>query len=262
MQNYILNEKMYSEYLKDKKVIICGPGASLTGRKLGKKIDNSDIVVRLNNSYPVNASKPEYKIDVGSRTDVLYHTGAISTCLRIAANRYKLGRMEMLKKDGLRWFLSKRDPINGSERDKAFLERFIKTHDKYIHSSKKNEGVNIVTVSNIFLGELQTILDRTDPNMSTLAIIHLLTYDLKQLEIVGCDFYSSGYHPYYCIPGHIKWDQKKKKLVRKDGKARRKGKIQHNYNNQIKFLLEVIANDSRVIVEKKIIDGWRSQIGG
>lgn len=258
MQDYIQNAKDFSNYLKGKNVIVCGPGAILTNKGLGQKINKYDIVVRLNNSYPVNIINRLNNYDVGTRTDIIYHTGAICTCLKQAANKYNIGRIEMLKNDGVNWFLSKRDPIKGKKRDKEFLEKFFKLNDAY--EKKHNTSIKIVPVFNEFLGDLQNILRHTDPNMSTLAITHLLTFDLKTLEIVGCDFYSSGYHRYYCLPGHIEWSQQTKSLVRKDGKARRKAKVPHNYNIQVEFLLDIFENDSRVIIDKSIINMWKKHL--
>jgi hypothetical protein len=260
MQNYNQNAIDYNNYLKGKNVIICGPGDILTGKNLGKQINASDIVVRLNNSYPVNIVNYMNNADVGNRTDVLYHTGAICTCLKIAANKYNMGRIQLLKNDGINWFVSKRDPIKGSKRDKEFLGKFLKIHDAY--EKKYHKNIKLVPVFNKFLGDLQNILGHTDPNMSTIAITHLLTFDIKFLTIVGCDFYSSGYHRYYTLPSHIKWDNKSKSLVRKDGKKRRKAKIPHNYNIQVEFLLNIFENDSRVIIDKNIIKMWKNHLNG
>jgi len=258
MQDYRENSISYANYLKGKNVIICGPGDILTGKKLGQEINAADVVVRLNNSYPVNIVNYMNNTDVGTRTDVLYHTGAICTCLKIAANRYNMGRIQLLKNDGINWFVSKRDPINGSTRDKEFLNKFLKIHDAY---EKKYFGsIKLVPVFNDFLGDLQKILKNTDPNMSTLAITHLLNYDLKRLKIVGCDFYSSGYHRYYTLPTHIKWDNTSKSLIRKDGKKRRKAIVPHNYNIQVEFLLEVFSKDKRVTIDNDIINMWKTHI--
>lgn len=258
MQNYNNNALEYAKYLKGKNVIICGPGANLTNKGMGKKINAYDVVVRLNNSYPVNIVNFMNNNDVGNRTDVLYHTGAICTCLKQAANQYNMGRVELLVNDKIKWFVSKRDPIKGSKRDKEFLAKFLKLHDAYEKKYKKN--IKLVPVFNQFLGDLQNILGHTDPNMSTMAITHLLTFDIKTLEIVGCDFYSSGYHRYYTLPGHIKWSQQTKSLVRKDGKKRRTPKVPHNYNIQVEFLLNIFKNDSRVKIDKGILNMWKKHV--
>ena len=49
-----------------------------------------------------------------------------------------------------------------------------------------------------------------------------------------------------------------KKLIRKDGKKRRKPKIPHNTQNQIRFLLKVLKNDKRFIIND--IKKWKKII--
>jgi hypothetical protein len=259
-KSYLENEKRYAEYLKNKKVIIVGPGDLLLNAGLGSKIDNYDIVVRLNNSYPINCNNSKYHNDIGKRTDILYHTGAINTVLHQEANRNKTGRIELLQKDNLKWFVSKRDPIYGSTRDKNFLGSFIKINNLYNKKYKPQNKIKIVPVWDKFLFELQKVLGNTDPNMSTLAVSHLLTFQIKKLEIVGCDFYSGGYHPFYAIPRHIKWNDKTKTLDRKDGKKRRTPVIPHSYKNQIDFLIKMIENDKRVYVKKSILNKWKKHL--
>ncbi len=260
MQNYKENIINYKKYLENKKVILVGPSKLLKGSGLGKKINSNDVIVRMNQSYPIFCQK-KYHEDIGNRTDILYHTGAINTMLHYTANKFKLGRIQMLKSDGIKYFVSKRDPLNGSNRDKQFLGKFIKINSDFEKAKRVNKQIDIVPVTNKFLGELQTILNRSDPNMSTLSILHLLTMNIKSLEIIGCDFYSVGYHPFYSLPIEtLKWDDCEKKLIRVDGKKRRKDKLIHDYKIQIKLLLDVFKNDDRIIISDKTIKEWRSKL--
>ena len=252
MQDYTKNEIEYRRYLKDKNIIIVGPAQSLEGKKLGKMIDSYDIVIRLNNSYPIqlNSVKNITK-DVGSRTDVLYHTGAIGKCLSLCAKRYKTTRLKILRKDKVKWFISKRDPIKGTDTEKKYTKSF----------EKMAKGkIKFVTVHNKFLKNLRTLLKKTDPNMSTMAIAHLIKFDFKKLKIIGCDFYGSGYNKAYFIPPTLTFDLNKKKIIRKDGKARRKPKIKHDYHIQIKFLLRLIKQDKRIEIDEDILKVWRSHL--
>lgn len=252
------SKKEYFKYLEDKNIIIVGPSKSLEGARMGKKIDSKDVIVRLNNSYPIYYSG--IMRDIGSRTDVLYHTGAIDTCLRYAANLNKVGRMHVLEKDHLKWYVTKRDHILGSNTDKKFLAIFPKLNDQYFVGDKKINKIKITNVGIRFMNELDVIFKNTDANMSTLAILHLLQYNIKSLEIVGCDFYSSGYNRGYTIYNTIKWDDKSKSLIRVDGKARRKPRKPHNYSIQIKFLLDVIENSNKIIIDDSIIKMWKTKI--
>ena len=252
MQDYVKNEKAYTKYLKDKKIIIVGPAQSLEGKKMGKEIDSYDIIVRLNNSYSIyyNPCKTISR-DVGSRTDILYHTGAIGKVLGMAARRYNVTKLRLLRKDKIKWFVSKRDPTCHSKSEKKYTRTFEKI--------SKNK-IKFVTVHRKFLKDLRRLLKNTDPNMSTMAIMHLLQFDFKELRIVGCDFYGSGYNKAYFIPTSLKFDQRTKSIIRRDGKKRRKPKVPHDTKRQIRFLLKIIKNDKRIKIDNDILKIWRGHI--
>ena len=55
----------------NKNVAIVGPAATIVGNSLGEYIDSFDTIVRMNKSIPLNE---ELACDIGSRTDVLYHS--------------------------------------------------------------------------------------------------------------------------------------------------------------------------------------------
>lgn len=252
MQDYIKNEKAYRKYLKNKKIIIVGPAENLEGKKMGKEIDSYDIIVRLNNSYSIyyNHCKIIAR-DVGSRTDILYHTGAIGKVLGMAAKKYNVTKLRLLKKDKINWFISKRDPIKGTDLEKKYTRSFEK-----ISKGK----IKFVTVHKKFIKDLRQFLKNTDPNMSTMAIMHLIQFDFKELRIIGCDFYGSGYNKAYFIPPALKFDPKTKLTIRRDGKKRRKPKVPHDTKIQIRFLLKIIKNDKRIKLDKDIEKIWRGHL--
>lgn len=251
MQDYAKNENEYKQYLKDKKVIIVGPAQSLENKKLGKYIDSYDVIVRLNNSYSIYYNKHlNISKDVGSRTDILYHTGAIGKALSLAAKKYNTTKYKILRKDKIKWFLSKRDPA---------ASKLEKKYTKSFENISKNK-IKFVTVHRKFLKDLRAILKNTDPNMSTMAILHLIQFDIKELRIVGCDFYGSGYNKAYFIPPALKFDSKSKKIIRKDGKKRRKPKIKHDINLQIRFLLKIFKQDKRIKIDQDIIKIWKGHL--
>jgi len=247
MQNFTENEKEYREYLKNKRAIIVGPAEYLNGAELKEKIDKYDIIIRLNNSYPIN--NRNINKDIGSRTDILYHTGALNKVLRMASKKYKVSKLNILENDYIKWFVSKRS-------------QKISKESKYIDKLESilKDKIKIVTIKPKFKRELIEILKGTDPNMSTLSIMHLLNYDIKKLRIIGCDFYGTGYNRGYFVPPTLKYDTENRKLIRKDGRIRRKPKIPHNIPLQVKFLLKVFEIDERVKIDEKILKIWRQHI--
>ena len=249
MQDFIKNEKDFYNFIKNKSLIIVGPSKNLENKKMGKFIDSHDIVIRLNNSFPILYNKEVSHEDVGTRTDIIYHTGAIKKVLELIYEKYKIDKSEILKADKIKYFVSKRDPIVGTRLEKKYTSDFVKII---------RNDIKILTVHKKFLVKLRKNLKNTDPNMSTIAFIHLLKFKFKSCRIIGCDFYSSGYNKSYFIPNTLIFDEKSKKLIRKDGRKRRKPKIPHDTKIQIRFLLKVLKNDKRFIINdlkkwKKII---------
>jgi hypothetical protein len=247
MQDFTRNKINFSNYIKNKKIIIVGPSKSLEGKNLGKIIDSYDIVIRLNNSYPISLNK-NVQNDLGTRTDILYHTGAIKKVLGLVSKKYNISIYDILKQDKIKFFVSKRNPNNSSSEKKYILE-FL----KIIKFDMK-----IVTFNKSFLVNLRKNLKNTEPNMSTIAFLHLAKFKFKECRIIGCDFYSTGYNNGYFIPDTLIFDNNKKQLVRKDGRKRRKPKIPHNTKIQIKFLLKALKNDKRFIIDD--INKWKKKI--
>ena len=66
-----ITDVSYYNMLCNKRVAIVGPSCNTQNTTQGKKIDNYDIVVRLNKSIPI--PRKRYN-DIGSRTDILYNS--------------------------------------------------------------------------------------------------------------------------------------------------------------------------------------------
>jgi hypothetical protein len=238
---YVSNRKDFFKYVNNKKVIIVGPAQYLDGSGMGKFIDSYDIVVRLNNSYPI---KKESFVDLGSRTDVLFHTGAVNTTLKYAANQLGLGRIETLELNKLKWFISKRNPITGGKAEKVMIDKITDLIEQ------RNSKIKMVAIETFFLRKLRAKLGNTDPNMSTLAIMYLLQTSLKELYICGCDFYGTGYNSGYTVSPDWLWEDSKKRLVRKDNKKPRTPKIRHDWEIQKIFLHKIRLKEKRIKMDK------------
>ena len=58
------------EYLRGKNVVLVGPAATLTGKGEGEAIDSFDVIVRMNQQWPIADAD---RTDLGSRIHILYH---------------------------------------------------------------------------------------------------------------------------------------------------------------------------------------------
>lgn len=66
---YTKYEEDFKNYIRDKRVVIVGPGPWLNGKEMGSYIDKFDVVIRFNLGYNLTNSNPK---DFGSRTDIVY----------------------------------------------------------------------------------------------------------------------------------------------------------------------------------------------
>ena len=227
--------RKYLKFLKGKRIALVGPAGYLVAQNKGQEIDNHDLVVRLNNSFPLS---PDAFLDTGSRTDILYHT-----CGRIKKILKKIGTdgIGVLENDGIRWLVAKHHPFRGSFKNKAKTQRFI---------SASAGRIETVCAPPRLLSSLQGKLKGTDPNMGTLAITHLLTTGIRELSIYGIDFRASGYHPGYTLPPGYGWNEKRTRIIKSDGSKKSRGP--HDKQRQIAYLRRMFGQDNRVKIDKHL----------
>ncbi len=174
-------ENQYFEYLEGKKVIVVGPADYLTGLGMGAEIDKYDVIVRLNLGCPV---PEELRLDIGSRTDVLYHVVMNQRQVRKSPDTLKMHSKEEIqswKDDGLQWFISKRSTDTPRVRKLALIIGGV---------------IPWVAIPKPDMRRLELML-RTNPNMGTVAIWHVLKSQAKSLHVTGCDYHKTGYYPGY-----------------------------------------------------------------
>ena len=237
-----MKQVAYYRYLKGKRVALVGPAGYL--RHKGQEIDPHDIIVRLNNSFPL---PKELHPHIGSRTDVLYHTcGRIKSVLRKVAGEGSW--VKLLRREGIKVLVSKHHPTESTGKNKRKARRW---------QVMNKDTIKTLFLNRYFLELLQLELGGTDPNMGTLAITHLLNSELKELSIYGVDFGKSGYYPGYTLAPGFSWNEAHTRILRKSGKKKRKGP--HDKQRQIKYLRELFSKDPRVNVDEQL---WQVIEGG
>lgn len=224
-------ENQYFEYIEGKSVIVVGPAAYLVGQGKGAEIDGYDVIVRLNLGCPV---PEQLKPDIGSRTDVLYHTVMAQRQVRKNPDVLKLHSREEVqswKEDGLQWFISKRSTEQSRVRKLAGLI---------------SGEISWMTIPIPNMRRLGLIL-RTNPNMGTVAIWHVLQSQAKSLYVTGCDFHRTGYHVGY---GGFTAEQAAKGAgsVSCWGQVPqpvKRGQNMHDIDKQLKYLAMLRLRDKR-----------------
>jgi hypothetical protein len=160
------------DFVKDKRVVIVGPAKSINDTKQGKFIDSFDIVVRFNNSIPINKQNNE---DVGIRTDIL--------CSCLEEHRLSGGdiKPELWKNEGVKWVLS------------AYPKELWYVKNNYNEFVRRNRGaINHHVVELDFFEGLEEELG-TRPTTGYLGITYLLSMNIKELYVTGITFCSDGY---------------------------------------------------------------------
>ena len=208
-----------SEFLKalsGKKVIIVGPAAYVLGTGAGEFINGFDFIVRVNHAIPI-----EHPGDYGARTDILYH---ILSRRNLKSSEKKLiTRNEIMfwKHSGLKWLVSRHDIISRRIREMG---------------PRLNGAFPWVCIRAKFYNSIRQAVKRS-PNTGIVAIAHLLTSQLKELHIVGFDFYRSGVYAGYgdFRPGE---------------EAGSVNQHWHETESQIDYLRQLVARDPRLKPDK------------
>jgi len=208
-----MSYKEYKEFLNNKTVSLVGPAASIEGLRNGTKIDESDIVIRL------NYAKIKDTKDSGTRTDVIYYDGSYHDY-----SKYDLKYL-ICSYPETEWFFR--------ERCSQVTQYY---HQKYRHR----------LISSKIYGQIKTELDpenKVRPNTGLIAMVDLLGSDLKSLFVTGIDFYRTGY-----LTTHPSYGDKKLSDIKKEFKKGDNGDY-HDADKQFEFFLKNIVNDERLLLD-------------
>jgi len=164
---------LLAELVNGKDVVIVGPSPHLEGSKSGKKIDQYDVVCRVNELMSFGQEK-----DYGSRTDIVFHC-----CGEPSLQKYvAVAREHPEAADGVKLLVCPQavETKHGNMK-KNWCKSGLKTpfhHVGQIWWYRVNQEVGVAS------------------NTGFLAIILLLKeYNLKSLHVTGFSFYSQGLKP-------------------------------------------------------------------
>ena len=170
---------MLKEIISNKSVAIVGPSPHLEGQGLGNKIDNFDLVIR------VNQLTCENKKDYGERTDIAFLTLTEEACeiylKEIKRNLEEVKEIKLIvhpRHSRNKDIFSKE--INSSNEDIFNLYSSLKLNNKFIHLG--DEG---------FEKKCNEI--KSFPTTGTLAILNTLESGCSELFISGFSFFFTKY---------------------------------------------------------------------
>tara|TARA_B100001250_G_C19716360_1_gene751664 strand:+ start:197 stop:967 length:771 start_codon:yes stop_codon:yes gene_type:complete len=222
MDNCYLDKK-FSKYVAGKKIILMGPSPYTLNHERGEWVDNHDIVIRMNKSFPV---KDEHKKYIGSRTDIRYH------CMNTYHRHGGEYLIDEMIGNGTKWLCSQ-FPDN--------LDYFHNDHRNF--ESQNNEKIDFHV-----WGDLEQYLTYhhylgTRMNTGTACIADLLSYDIKNIHISGVTFFREGW-----VDGY----KEKEYDSNQEDKSIQFGN--HAMAPQIKLIKLFYENDDRVSVDKEVED--------
>jgi hypothetical protein len=207
------SKQQYTEFLEGKKIALVGPAQSIEGSSNGKKIDDCDIVVRL------NYAKIKNEKDSGSRTDIIYYDGSFhnhsDSGLKFLVCSYPESE----------WFFESRCRMNVEYYKKAYNHRIMPKE---------------------LYGELKSNLDtklKVRPNTGLIAIVDLLKHNIESLFITGVDFYKTAY-----LSTHPDYGNKPLNVIKTEFKKGDNGDY-HDTESQYRYFVESVYNNDKVSVD-------------
>jgi hypothetical protein len=159
----------FTEYLRNKRVVIVGPSSSLNKRGLGEEIEKFDVVVRLNKAMHMKCNRNDY----GHRIDVLYN----NMCYYEPGNDL---RTKDIKNKNIKYLVSAYPMIPPFQKDII----------SYLMYAKGRIPVIVPPIESYYglIGGLQG----SRPYTGMCAIYDILRYPIKSLHVYGVDFYLTG----------------------------------------------------------------------
>ena len=150
--NENLNNIIFSKFLLNKKIIIFGSAKYLIGKKMGKFIDNFDIVIRIKKSFPIN---PDLSEDLGTKTNILLSslkTTRVKDINRKSYYQNNFNKEDIIKMNELLNFILFPYP--------TIIEPFTKFYNQYLLLTTINTilvtGTNKLTEYQKFIKKLDT----------------------------------------------------------------------------------------------------------
>ena len=169
-----------SSLVKNKRVAIVGPAYYLTGKSQGKKIDEYDVVIRVNQ---FSVKKDLYK-DWGSRTDIMFHS---------CGTPWMAGLKEQVSKDpsGFDSLKMVVCPIIKADHSEVNFHLWPEDHISACAYNFKSISTEIpfywIGIRNYM--EVYRYVG-CQPYTGIMTIVTLLHYPIEELYVTGFDFYT------------------------------------------------------------------------
>ncbi len=214
--------KDFYDYLRNKKVIVVGPAYYLNNQNKGDYIDNFDVVVRI--SEPMHQIiTNEDKNNFGNKMNILYLPPSLSKIFITQETFIVKSWGEKIvftiddinltykrwEENNLKWIIGR----SNFEKDKINSFNYLNMPQEWINQITKKSKLLKIKSTGI------------------LVTLHLLQTPLKSLNIIGFDFYDTGYF-------HAKnsWEIGRSKLITKK-------------NEHLKFYKKLVEENNKLMID-------------
>lgn len=170
----------YLDFIKDKTVAIVGPAQYMMGKKLGREIDDHDVVVRINRSIE---SCNDFGIDIGKKTDVLY-----SCMIEKPENAGEISVDELLERNICFVCVPPKSSMRGIANNSVQISEYA-NYEKF-NNIKEKINTRVIDAG---LNNRIAMKVNCRPNTGYLAIFDLLEHQPQKLSIYGFSFYLDGF---------------------------------------------------------------------
>jgi len=177
--------KEFNDYLADKKVIIVGPAYYLRDKQQGDYINSFDVVVRINEPMHAPINRQD-KIDFGDKTNIIYLPPSLTKIFitRQIKSTKGWGKKKVFTQADIiatynRWQMRGVEWIVGRDRENQLINfrfNYLNMNEEWVSAIAHKAGLPRLKATGI------------------LATNHLLESGLKSLNVVGFDFYQTGYY--------------------------------------------------------------------
>jgi hypothetical protein len=178
----LTSEENIKKFFKGKRVAIIAPSPSVRENPNGDEIDGYDIVVRVNKNWKYSSDLNKY---VGTRTDIVYN------CINPDPECGGSIDFEYVK-NNLKYVAVSVPIINNQyHRDRLFHNNTVV--NQYRNFVQNNSGRVKYYIVNSNLYNMYDNMLKSRPNTGFMAILDILSYDIKELYIKGFTFFKDGY---------------------------------------------------------------------
>lgn len=199
-----------------------GPSKTLVGLNCGSFINSQDTIVRLNKSVPLNMA---LGCDIGDRTDILYHCLDTPAKSKVNVDNYI--------EEGIKEVVCSYPSLPYTRHNISYFKKMNKDRLPFRTTDLKT------------FNELEKEIG-TRPNTGLLALVDILKYDIKFINIMGFDFYRHFYYEGYSP-------------IKEENYATVAESPAHDQQKQMEYWAKLYLSDKRIIIDHVLEDIFKEE---